>query len=223
MPSTMSLPIESSDDVDFGSASPPHAELPAKNSKPSAARTRRSTVSCPPAPMVPVRESTPSESSAPVSPSQTFANLVRNASAGDLASLTELRRTLDTQPEIWERAGNIALLAERAWIDAVSEGNKFLEESVHRRLDTLKAEIAGSGPTPIEKILIDLIGVTWLASFHAESAAAQPDGSAQQAAIRSRRAESAQRRFLRAIKMLTTLRALVPRGLMPIASPLAST
>lgn len=222
MPSTMSLPIESSDDVDIESASPAEAKLPATNSRPSAARTRRRTVSCPPGPMVPVPESTPSESSAPVSPSQTFADLVRKASAGDQASLTELRRTLDERPDIWQRVGDVSLLAERAWIDLACSGNSLLEESIRRQLVAMKSEIAGAQPSPIEKILIDLIGVTWLASFHSESATAQPDGSAQQATIRLRRAESAQRRFLRAIKTLATLRALVPHGLLPIASPRAS-
>ena len=147
-----------------------------------------------------------------VSPTQTFADLVRKASAGDLASLTELRRTLDGRPDIWQRVGDVSLLAERSWIDLACAGNSLLEESIRRQLVAMKSEIAGSNPSPVERVIIDLIGVTWLAAFHGESAASQPSDIAQQATIRLRRAESAQRRFLRAIKMLTTLRALVPRG-----------
>jgi len=51
----------------------------------------------------------------------------------------------------------------------------------------------------------------------AQIEAASPAGrSLPQAAFRLRRAESAQRRYLNAVKTLTTLRALAPQGLAPV-------
>ena len=76
--------------------------------------------------------------------------------------------------------------------------------------------MAGPHATPLEKLLIDQVGVTWLAAQHGEiSLADEPGGSLQQANFRLRRAESAQRRLLNAVKTLTMVRALVPRGLLP--------
>jgi hypothetical protein len=64
--------------------------------------------------------------------------------------------------------------------------------------------------------LIDLIGVTWLATQHADIEAACPPGaSLGQAAFRLKRAESALRRHLSAVKTLTALRTLMPQGLVP--------
>jgi hypothetical protein len=99
----------------------------------------------------------------------------------------------------------------------LSSGNTLIEESVSRRLKELKAELRGPRATALEELIIDLIGITFLAAQHGEIAAASPlGGSIQQANFRLRRAESAQRRFLNAIKTLAMLRALLPRGLRPL-------
>jgi hypothetical protein len=82
----------------------------------------------------------------------------------------------------------------------------------------LKGELAGSQAGPLEKLLIDLLGVSWLATCQAEAAAAQVGGSLPLAAFRLRRAESAQRRFASAVKMLLLVRTLLPSGGPALAS-----
>lgn len=196
--------------------------LPRPQARPSTKRGSRAKPKISMTETKPITEPKTTGAPTEISPVVTFADLVRQANSGNESCLARLRQILDEQPEIWQRAGDIALLAERHWIDVVCAGNTFLEESTRRRLSQMKVELAGTDSTPIEKILIDLIGVTWLASFQAESDAAHADSSLPHSIVRQRRAESAQRRLLRAIKTLTTLRALVPRGLLPIASPRAS-
>ena len=146
-----------------------------------------------------------------------FDELVRRADAGSETCLAGVRELLDEKPEIWRTVGDLSALAEKRWIELLSNGSKLMEESVPRRLKELKAELAGPHSTPLEQLLVDEVGVTWLASQHGEiSAADESGGSLQQANFRLRRAESAQRRFMKALKTLTMIRALVPRGLMPV-------
>jgi hypothetical protein len=147
---------------------------------------------------------------------QAFEELVRRANEGNAASLDGLREILDKNPAIWRRAGDVSALAERSWTELLANGNKLAEESIRRRLAALKGELAGDHAAPLESLLIDVVGVCWLATNQAEIAAAGPaGGSLQQAQFRLRRAESAQRRLLNAAKTLAMLRALAPRGLRP--------
>jgi hypothetical protein len=144
--------------------------------------------------------------------------LVRRANAGSEECLAGLRAVLDDDPQLWRRAGDVGARAERAWVELLAAGNQLAAESIPRRLRELKAELAGPRPSPLEELLVQLLGLSWLAVCHAEAAAAEPGGSLPQAALRYRRAESAGRRFVNAAKLLATLRELAPRGLLPRAA-----
>jgi hypothetical protein len=145
--------------------------------------------------------------------------LIARANDGDREALARLRQFLDLNPALWARAGDLTEAAERAWIELVVGTDQFAAESVRRRVAQLKAELQGPSPTRLEALLIDQISLTWLAAQHGEIQAASPaGGSLQQAAFRLRRAESAQRRHLTAIKTLATLRSLSPAGLVPTRS-----
>jgi len=152
---------------------------------------------------------------------QLFKALVAGANAGDRASLARLRKFLDLNPHVWTRAGDLAAVAEGAWIELAVGEDRLAVESVKRRVAQLKAELGGLCPTRLESLLIDQITLTWLAAMHGEIQAASPaGGSLQLAAFRLRRAESALRRHLTAVRTLATLRSLLPTGLAPI-SPLS--
>jgi len=179
---------------------------------------------CRPAALPRLKHDSPSPKAKPVpakplTQEEGFDELVRRANSGNKVCLAGLRKLLDEKPEIWRTVGNLSTLAEKYWTDLLSNGNKLAEESIPRRLKEMKAELAGPDPTPLEKMLIDMIGATWLAAQHGEISAASPPGaSLRQANFWLKRAESAQRRLLNTVKMLTMVRALVPRGLMPMAN-----
>jgi hypothetical protein len=147
---------------------------------------------------------------APVSQAEAFEELVRRANQGNEACLQGLREILEQRADIWRQVGDVAALAERAWVELLSAGNKLLEESILRCLKELKADLAGPSPTPLERLLINYLGTTWLASQQGELAAAQMGGSPELNRLRLRRAESAQKRFTGAVKTLSLVRALVP-------------
>lgn len=146
-----------------------------------------------------------------------FKQLIARANAGEHEAIVRLRRFLDLNPQIWQEAGNLTAVAERAWIELIAGGEDvFRTDSIKRRLEDLKAELKGPHPTQLESLLIDQIAVTWLGSQHAEiMAASAATGSLDQAAFKLKRAESSQRRHLSAIKMLGTLRSFMPQALLP--------
>lgn len=94
--------------------------------------------------------------------------------------------------------------------------NQFAAESIKRHLAELKHDLAGAHPTPLESLLIGQIASAWLAVQHAELEVSASGGSVQQRALRLRQAESAHKRFLRTVQTLTTLRAKLPAGLVPL-------
>jgi hypothetical protein len=159
-------------------------------------------------------------STAPEDYQALFKQLVARANNGERLAIARLRAFLDRNPYLWQRAGDLTAVAERAWVELVAGEDQFRTESVKRRLAELKDQLRGAHPTALEALLVDLVGVAWLGVNHAEIQAASPaGGSLDQAAFKLRRAESSQKRLLAATKTLATLRALVPQGLVP-ARPL---
>jgi hypothetical protein len=135
--------------------------------------------------------------------------LVQRAQQGDESALTELRQVLDAHPEFWQRYGDLALQAQEAWLQLISGPNLLLRESLQRKLDQLKAELAGTDPSPLEKLLVERATATWLQLQYADAGYAQANAnsSAQHQALQ-RRQNSAQQRHLAAIKALVTVRKL---------------
>jgi hypothetical protein len=151
---------------------------------------------------------------------QLFKEVVARANQGERLAIDRLKTFLDRNPGIWGKAGDLAAVAERAWVELIAGQDVFRTESVKRRIAELKDQLKGPHPTALEALLVDLVGVAWLGVQHAEIQAASPSGgSLDQAAFKLRRAESSQKRLLAATKTLVTLRALVPQGLVP-ARPL---
>jgi hypothetical protein len=146
-------------------------------------------------------------------------DLVARAKQGDATALPRLRALLDAHPEVWQTVGNLARYVEAAWIDLVAGDDPLFRESMKRQAGALREALSGPHATKSEALLVDLVVNNWLGVQQAEySQATQTGGggSIMQANHRLRRSESAQRKFLMAMRMLTTLRAAVPEGLAPI-------
>jgi hypothetical protein len=145
---------------------------------------------------------------------------VRRAQAGDATALPALRAALDKHPEVWQHVGDLAALVERAWTALLAADHPLVAESVRRSVAALKAELAGAHAPRLERLLVDQVAACWLEVTYLEGVSAgSGTGSLDQAGFRLKRLESAQKRYLNAVKTLTTLRALVPAGLAP-AQPL---
>jgi hypothetical protein len=145
--------------------------------------------------------------------------LTAAANRGDARALADLRRLLDGHPEVWSQLGDLAAVVEKAWTGSIAGEDALAVESIRRQVAQLRRDLCGPHPTPTERLVVAQIGACWLAVQDAEIAAARQDtASLGLATLRFRRVESAQRRYLGAVKLLTLLRAKVPQGLAPLNS-----
>ncbi len=135
---------------------------------------------------------------------------VAKANAGDQRALSWLREFLDENPQVWRHAGNLARVAEQAWISLIANGDKLAEESIRRQLHEMQKTLRGGEAGLLETLLCDQVVATWLEMKYGEATAAEPEGmSVGQATLMLKRLESAQRRHLAAIKSLTQTRQLL--------------
>jgi hypothetical protein len=142
---------------------------------------------------------------------------VRRAEQGDESALPELRAALDTNPWIWERYGDLAQQSQAAWLQLIAGQNLMLRESIERKAEQMRAELAGPDPPPTERLLVERVVACWLQAQYADAAYAQLKGNNPgQHTLALRRQNSAQQRYLHAIRTLVTVQKL----LRPAPSPL---
>jgi hypothetical protein len=142
--------------------------------------------------------------------------LVQRAQAGDPQALPRIRELLETFPQIWEHLGDLSALAERAWIAVLAADHPLAVESMRRTTQEMKQDLAGDSPSRLERMMADQVIVSWMELKYLEGVSADAGpGSLRQAGFQLKRLESAQRRYLSAVKALTTVRALLPAGVVP--------
>lgn len=138
--------------------------------------------------------------------------LAKAANSDDPKALAELRAFLDDHPEVEETVGDLARLAEEAWLDLLAGKDALTKECSRRRLQATKRRLAGPGSSTLETLLADQIALNQLAARQAEIAAATSAAtSVERAAFHLKRTESTQRRYLAAIRVMATLRSLMPQ------------
>jgi hypothetical protein len=143
--------------------------------------------------------------------------LVERAEQGDESVLPELRAALNVNGWVWQDYGNLGRQSEGAWLQLIAGKNLMLHESTRRKAKQLREELGGPEPSPLERLLIERVVSCWLQTSYADAAYAQLKGAtpAQHTAA-LRRQDSAQQRYLQAVKALATVRKL----LRPAPSPL---
>ncbi len=122
-----------------------------------------------------------------------------------------LRAALDDHPEIWDQFGNLAAHAQRSWVELIAGPDLALAEVLARKTAALEAELAGSQPTPLERLLAARIVACWLQVYQADAAQAQSgEVSLKHAEFTSKRQARVHRGYLMAIASLATIRRLLP-------------
>jgi hypothetical protein len=138
--------------------------------------------------------------------------LVAKANAGDAGAIAGVREFLDANPQIWRAVGDMAAHAEGAWVELIGRGDRLLGEALSREADRLRADLLGDHPSPVERMLVDQVVVSHLELRYLQVRAAEAPGTTSgQVASATRRLDSAQRRYLAALKSLETVRKLVAR------------
>jgi len=139
-----------------------------------------------------------------------LAELVARAEIGDEAVLPRLREFLDLRPEIWESAGDVAQQARDAQIALYAGPNLLLRESVERKLAALRDDISVPDQSALEALIIERVMISWLQAATADAQLAQVDDvSKATTAMRQKRVDQSNRRFLAATRQLATVRKLL--------------
>ena len=141
--------------------------------------------------------------------------LVNRAQQGDETALPELREALDADPALWEKAGDLSKVSLFSMVLLVSGKDLHRRECMLRKVESLRQELAGPEPTPIEKLLVERIISSWLETSYFDVRQDHCNITLAQAGYLSRQRDSSQRRYLAAIKALATLRKLLPKARQP--------
>ena len=152
--------------------------------------------------------------------------LLLRAQGGDPAVLSELRELLDARPALWRRLGDLTGHVEEALLGLAAGKSLLARESIRRRLDELRAELAGPAASPVETLLVNRVVICWAQCHLADLEATQKARAGPPAAHVERRQSGAQARYLAALKMLTLVRKLARPPLSPLAllgAPIAET
>jgi hypothetical protein len=106
-------------------------------------------------------------------------------------------------------------LTQKSWINQITAGDPLIAESIIRQAAAMKADLEGPAPTPLERLLVDQVIASWLELESSQFALTLPQQTLRQARHHVHHAEVAQRKYLAAVKALTTLRTLQPSALTP--------
>ncbi len=138
-----------------------------------------------------------------------LAALLRRAEKGDQTTLPALRKLLEAPSMVDALGGDLARQAQLTLVHKFSEQNLMFREALLRKMDLLRAELAGSNPPALERLLVERVVTCWLHLHHLEHLYAQRDSMGMELATYYQRSmTSAQKRYLAAIKTLALVRKL---------------
>jgi hypothetical protein len=140
--------------------------------------------------------------------------LIRRVEKGDAQARETLRVTLSRLDERVRRAGNLAAKVEQILLSRWSKGDGkedvLSRELMKLELESLKKELAGPNPHPLEQLLVERIALCWIQMQETilMELAAQKTGNLSAAEYHANRQERANRMFLAAVKALAQIRKL---------------
>ncbi len=142
---------------------------------------------------------------------QKMLRLLTCAGNGDSSASSELRELFDAKPTRWETVGNMALQAECSLVQVASGDNEVLEEAIYKKLNNMKKDLAGSAPTPLERLLVERVVACWLQVYYADAIYMQnmKNLSIEVGAYYQQRQDRAHRRYMSAIRTLAQVRRLL--------------
>jgi hypothetical protein len=147
---------------------------------------------------------------------------VDRAEAGDASALPAVRGALADPLAVALIAGDLPRLAEHALINSLTSGMPGMRDPIMRQLEALRAELLGTDPSPVERLLVDLAVACWLQVQEADLRDGLAAGRYEPGLSKYLvgRATAAHRRYLSALKTLELVRKLaVPVLRITVAAP----
>lgn len=136
-----------------------------------------------------------------------FDDLAARAAAGSEVALQELRLTLRDNPAIYRLLGNLAQHAQRALIGLVTGDSVIAREAAQLHANELRQDLLRDGDSPLERLLVDQVVVTWLDVYVQQIGLSQPHAKEGLHQRWVQRLDRAQKRHLAAVTALSEIRA----------------
>jgi hypothetical protein len=135
-------------------------------------------------------------------------DVLPRAQAGDPAALALVKASFDSHPTSWDVVVRLSG-AEEHLISSIAGDDAVKAAALRRRAEALRYDLNGPAGSPLERLLVERIVMTWLGVVEAERLALNVgDRSLKQADYYDRRLDRAQRRHLASIKALAVVRRL---------------
>ncbi len=150
------------------------------------------------------------------SPTQTNDNreiihtLINQANAGEDSVMPKIRELLRHAPHLIPlMGGDLSQRAEQLIVDRLSGDRLAMKQSLSENLQRLRDELSGPNSTPLERLLVERVVTCWLHVQFADLQLVQRgEVSVTVGDYLQRQQDRAHRRFLAAVKSLTTVRRL---------------
>lgn len=141
--------------------------------------------------------------------------ILLKAGRGDVSVLPQLKAAFDEHPELAAQLGDLVWHAEQSILSAGFGDSLVVKEAATRKMAVLRSELMATVSTPLEKLLVDRIVLTWLAVHVDEMMLADrlKAGVSDAAQLRIGRSQA---RHLAAVKALAVLQKLVKPPLSPV-------
>jgi hypothetical protein len=140
--------------------------------------------------------------------------LTEKAQDGDEEAALDMREILDGSPDLaWRLIKGPGKLAESAMLDQFTRDEDLAsKEFLKHQLESMRVEVAGDSPSPLERLLAERVVATWLEVnlFSGLYAMSMKSGTKSHDEHRHKRLDRAHRRHLSAVRALAQIRKLGP-------------
>ena len=135
-------------------------------------------------------------------------DLTTRANGGDVSALATIREMVAACPAV-ATAADLAAHARALLVNRAAGADVVLREALLRKLEDLRADLAGPDPPPLERLLVDRIVSAWLYLHYLETVYPQCEARGAKGGDHcQRQIDRAHRRYLAAIRTLATVRKL---------------
>jgi hypothetical protein len=145
-------------------------------------------------------------------PGQETRELMKRASKGDQTCLPEIRALLadgDRGRYYRERYGSSADWLRQSIVKKAAGEDVASQEAIRQKLDSVRSELEGPNPTPIERLLAERASLCWaLVNWYETSFQSIDSMGIAQADFHQRKIDRAHARFLSAVRALAQVRKL---------------
>ncbi len=108
-------------------------------------------------------------SALPADAGQRLTALAAAAQTGDRAAEGALKEFLEQYPQLWEKFGDLSVVAQEHWLRLIAKGDSLLLAAMRCKLDHWRETLDAYRTEPISLMLVERIIATWLQLAHADA------------------------------------------------------